>query len=888
VGEPRDQWQRVDAIFSEALDLAMDERAEFVRSRCGGDSELSERVFALLRASDDEDFLIQAEDVSALESVLAEAGLQADGPANIEDPLLGTTLDAYHIVRAIGHGGMGSVYLGERLEGFEQRVAIKTLRRGIDTDEVVERFLAERQILAQLEHPNIARLFDGGVTPDGRPYFVMEFVQGQKVTDHADEKRLRVRERLQLLKTIAGALQHAHQHLVIHRDLKPSNVLVTDAGVVKLLDFGVARIVGSERRDGSLRTSTGFRAFTPEYAAPEQIARGHVTTAADVYQLGALAYELLSGARPFSADLTGTALEAEIRDVDPEPPSEAVTRAPEDAAQNRGLPSARALSEELTGDLEVIIGKSLAKEPARRYASVEAFAADLDRFIEGHPIAARPATLGYRLGRFNRRNRWFLPASVAAAAAFGLYVESSVRHNRELTAERNVAQAEAERAAVVTDFVTDLLSSANPWAGGQRGGLTVLEALEVGTQRVELEFAGQPRLQARLLATIGASYYGLSHPEEAEAAQRRAVELWDDVPGGKLEAIAARSALGRTLSSTLGADTALGVLEPLISELEPPEGDRERLLLAELFGHLARVQRDVSNFDSTFALFGRAQETLATLDVPNPVAQSAILREHARALGVADRPDEGYVLATQAVALLEQALPSDHMELAAARRQLGSALSQPGGDRQAEAVEQLDLALAVFEQRLEPDDPTILDARFDKAYAFMNMDRLVEAEAEYRALLPLYESRDLDSRGHASALQNLAATLKRLGRLDEAVQVSMQAHELFERTLGVHYLTAYPLLTMAEVELNRGRPAEGRTFASEAYEILIQTLPAGHASTWVARCRRGRGRWATGMREEGLADLELASAALDASSYGPEHAYPTECRQALLRARASM
>ncbi len=895
MSESLDRWQFLDQVFSEALDLEPDRRVEYVRTRCQGDPDAEARVLALLESASDEEFLDRSQDEDTIEAVLSDTtGAPDDDPSPGADPLVGQKLGPYRLVRAIGYGGMGTVYLGEREEPFVKRVAVKTLRRGIDTDEVVQRFLAERQILAELDHPNIARLLDGGVTRDGRPYFVMDYVHGVQVTDYADEAHLGIRERLGLLTEIAAALQHAHQHLVIHRDLKPSNVLVTPDGLVKLLDFGIARLVGSDRREGSLRTATSVRVFTPEYAAPEQVARGTVTTGTDVYQLGALAYELLSGVRVYPEHLKGLALERQILEEDPAPLHKAVARAGPEAAVARALSSREALAQALAGDLAVIVGKALHKEPSERYPSVQAFAADVERFLDGRPVEARPATLTYRFGRFTRRNRWFVPVAAASLFALAFYTVSSVRHARALTAERNIAQSEAERAEAVTAFLTDLFESPDPWAGGAGADVTVLEALEDGAARIETEFADQPALQARLFQRLGASYYGLERLDLAEPIQRKALELWRELAGPEsLDTQRATSEYARTVASMLGADSAQALLEPALGHLSSATDDARLELRAQVLNTLARVQWDISSFDSAFVLYESARESIRALEVPRPELEAAVLRDHSRASGVADRLPEQRQLIRAAVELLEDALPPDHIELAAARWDLGSSLSVRGMGRGEEALRQLDLARAVFEERLGPKNPNVLDLQFDRAYALFTMERFEEAEREYRRLLPLYRSqsgvahrRTANRYTAADVMQNLAASLNRLRRLDEAIEYSLQAHEFYEEELGTHYLTAYPLLTAAGVELERGNARAGGDLAAEAYDILLESLPEGHASTWVARCRRGRGWWGSGQKVRGLEDLVLASAALT-ERHPPDHPHRMECTAALAAAQAA-
>jgi len=816
--------------------------------------------------------------------MLEEAVEHSASSTPLPDPLLGATLGAYTILRPLGSGGMGSVYLAERREGFQQQVAIKTLRRGVDTDDVIRRFLAERQILAQLDHPNVAKLFDGGTTPDGRPYFVMEFVRGEPITAHADAQRLDVPARLDLMKTVAGALQHAHQHLVVHRDLKPSNVLVSHDGVVKLLDFGIARLIGSEHRWGQTRTSTGLRMLTPAYAAPEQVAREPVTTATDVYQLGALLFELLAGVRPFDRDLPEAELERHIAQIDPDPLSKAVRRAPSPTAALRGFTQGRcpadALSRALQGDLDTIAAKALAKEPARRYSSAERLAEDIDRHLRGRPIAARRPTARYRFGRFVRRNRWFVPGAVAATMLLGLYLGSSARHNRQLMQERNLARAEAERAEAVTAFVTGLFASPNPWSGGTATEITVLEALDEGVRRINVEFADRPELQARLLGVIGESYHWLHRKEQAERVLRRAVDVLEAVRGpNAIETLVARLHWGRTLNSGPGPDSALAVLRPVLEALSEPSSYEEARLRAEVLGELARVHSGVPALDTSLAYYRASDEAFAALDPPEPVAHGEMLRHYSRVLGRSDR-DGNTRIAERAVALLSAALPPDHIELAAAHQDLGSAYS---GDpeRLDDSLAQFDRALAVFEARLEPYDPNLLAVRNNRALLLSTMERFKESEEEYRTIEKLQRSWEPDSRGHADVLQNLASVLIGLGNQEEAVSLSWRAHEIYKAKLGTHWLTAFPLLTIGSVEMERGRWREALRLNTQAYEILVQTLPVGHYARGVALCRLGQSRMNTGDHAGGLNDLRTAVAALQASSLEPEHTYRAACETAL-------
>ncbi|MBM3782898.1 MAG: serine/threonine protein kinase [Acidobacteria bacterium] len=392
-----DRWQRIEQLFLAAAELPEAERATFVEREAAGDAELLDAVNGMLRHSDDSDSRILA----AVQETAVAAAADADAlPAQI---------DRYTVVRELGRGGMGMVYLAERSDReFRQQVAIKVVKRGMDTALIVDRFRHERRILASLNHPNIARLLDGGATPGGLPYLVMEYVEGRPLAEHCRERNLPIEERLLLFEQVCAAVQHAHQKLIVHRDLKPANILVTPEGIPKLLDFGIAKLLLSDDEE-SMRealTRPGVRALTPDYASPEQVLGEPVTVATDVFSLGLVLYELVTEQR---AHQFGVYTEAEFLRVicqrEVRPASEAVK---DDARLRR----------QVAGDLDNIVALALRKDPARRYASVEQFASDIRRHREGHPVLARPETFLYRARKFVTRNR--VPVAAAALVAISL------------------------------------------------------------------------------------------------------------------------------------------------------------------------------------------------------------------------------------------------------------------------------------------------------------------------------------------------------------------------------------------------------------------------------------------------------------------------------------
>ncbi len=430
---------RLEDLFQAALELDGGQRAKFLDRQCEGDSTLRGELRSLLE-SDAEAGFVNFWNSSALE---VEAVRSAGQP----DHRIGQRIGSYKILDAISSGGMGTVYRAVRDDSeYEKHVAIKIIKRGMDTDFVVRRFRAERQILAQLEHPNIARLLDGGSTADGLPYLVMEYVEGQPIDRYADGRRLSVSERLHLFRTVCSALQYAHQNLVVHRDLKPSNILVTAEGVPKLLDFGIAKILSPDQTAaGNNQTLTALPFMTPEYASPEQVREEPITTVSDVYSLGVLLYGLLTGHPPYRFK---TRRPEEIAKTicfeDPERPSSAVSRTEASGATVEGVSEAREgdtgkLRRRLRGDLDNIVLMAIRKEPGRRYASVELFSEDIRRHLDGLPVIAHRDTPGYRVGKFVRRHR----TGVAAGALLALSLAGGLVGTAW---QAHVAQAQRARA----------------------------------------------------------------------------------------------------------------------------------------------------------------------------------------------------------------------------------------------------------------------------------------------------------------------------------------------------------------------------------------------------------------------------------------------------------
>src|SRR5262245_35073041 len=536
------RWTEIRALFEELVDLPPAERQG--RLAQVADREIADRVGRLLAADSEAGRFLET-------PAVAVAGGFFDGLAEaVDEPSPPARIGPYRVLGRLGRGGMGEVLLAERADGlFDQRVAIKLLRRGMASDEVLSRFSRERRILARLEHPHIARLLDGGATEDGRPYFVMELVEGEPITEFCRSRSLPVEDRLRLLQDACDAVATAHRNLVVHRDLKPSNVLVTKDGEVKLLDVGIAKLLGpDDTGEAAAQTRTELRLLTPAYAAPEQILGEPVTTATDVWALGALAYELLTGTLPQkregrSAAALATAAAEDVK----ERPSQRVAREDREALPFASATEAdrRRLERRLRGDLDNILLAALRREPERRYGSVTALAGDLRRYREGQPIKARPDTFGYRFSKFVRRNRVGVAAAVLVFLSLVAGIAVAAWQARRAEAHAKTAAAAARRAEAVKEFLIGLFEVADPeQASG--GSVTASDLLDQAGTRLQSELASEPDVQADLLETVARIDKGLGRLDTAEDLAERSLAIREKIlPSGD-------AAIGRSLA-TLGA-----------------------------------------------------------------------------------------------------------------------------------------------------------------------------------------------------------------------------------------------------------------------------------------------------------------------------------------------
>lgn len=742
-----DLFRRAEELFLRAAALPEAARKTAVDEACGADAGLAREVLALL------------EHASQLGSFLQEPALGADfGVASPKalyaEDLTGRLVGRYRLERCIGSGGMGTVYLGTRADAeFHQRVAIKLVRRGMDSDEILRRFRAERQTLAELHHPNIALLLDGGVTDSGQPYLVMEYVEGEPIDRFCDRHRLTVEARLALFLAICDAVRHAHQNLVVHRDLKPANILVSHDGIPKLVDFGIAKLLTPGERPHA--TTPEERRLTPEYASPEQVTGRPVTTSSDIYSLGVILYGLLSGHQPYRFP---TRTPAEIERVvaeGPAPlPSEAVKRLERgehdearETATPAGVAHARslrpdALARRLRGDLDTIVLMALRKEPERRYASVDHLAGDIRRHLAGLPVSAHRDTFGYRFAKFAKRHRAGTAVGAVAVLLLGAAVGTVIWQARVAAQQRDEAVAARGRSEATVQFLQQMLASVDP---GERGpAVTVREVLDAAAVRVDGELASQPLVQASLRSTIGRTYLSLGLLDPSETQLQRALEQYRELLGPLHRDVAAslldlgallyarqrldeaedlfkqardmfRDTSGARSSGAAMALTSLGAAQWAKGELDgAEESQREALdICREVAGARSlEVAEVLGNLCGVLLAQGKLDETEAGLTEALEIQRAKLGAEHplvAKSLdtlaGVHKRKGDFELaerLYLEALDLERKLLGDAHPDVAVTRKNL-AVLYHERGDLAA-AEEQLDACLAIREACFPPSD----------------------------------------------------------------------------------------------------------------------------------------------------------------------------------------
>ncbi len=806
------RWDEVLALFDRAREMEPTKRNAFVRQASGEDRELEAEVCSLLHADDSADRFL----VEPLFHLLADEAetVQPSGGEVASSRRLG----AYLLEKPLGKGGMGAVWLASRADGsYQGEVAIKLLRRDIDTSNLVARFESERQILAGLRHPHIARLLDGGATEEGRPYLVMEHVDGVPIDHYCQAHRLAIRDRLEIFRKVCGAVQFAHQNLVVHRDLKASNILVDQDGEPKLLDFGVAKLLAPQGlvgpggmsgigMTGRGMTGTGMAPMTLSAASPEQLRNRPVTTATDVYSLGLLLFRLLTGKAAFL--LEGQSAEEIISIIcEQEPP-----------APSAVLDQSSPIRRQLSGDLDTIVLKALRKEPARRFASAQALADDLERYQRGLPVRSRPDTFGYRWGKFIRRHRWAVTAAATALAGLILFTALLLVQQRRV-------EREQRRTDDLNRFLQGILYSADPQVAQGRE-VTVRELLDEAALRVGSDFANQPDLRASGMLTIGKVYLSLGEFEKAEPLLEQARQL-----------LAPLAWVGQRL------------------RMEVVRALAEQKLLAGEYGRSEELYRQsVAAFSA-----GREREQL-----------ERSLAGLSQALARQGRHEEAVALSSQALALARDVYGANDRRVAEDLGELAGLQFRQGAFAEAaDSYQQaLDLAITVHGET----HPTVANLYNGLALATKSLGDASAAEAALRQALLLQQRLYEDSHPSlATTRHNLAALLADGARLEEAETLARLA--LAARREG--YVEGHPkvgetLDLLGLIRRRRGDVQGAYQLHAEALTVLVPALGEEHEFVAVARHNQAQAAIDLELLDQGEELLRQARAGFRAA-YGDDH-----------------
>ncbi|HYW71721.1 MAG TPA: protein kinase [Pyrinomonadaceae bacterium] len=771
------EWNEVEEVFQAALEIPPADRNAWLTEHCGADPELRREVESLLAAeSASADFLSTSDLPRAASMLLSDQTELA--PA-------GRHIGPFTILKELGRGGMGVVYLAARDQNeFRQTVALKLIRRGLDTDDILRRFRNERQILASLNHPNIGKLFEGGTTDDGLPYFVMEYIDGLQLLQYCNERGLSIADRLNIFRSVCAAVQHAHQNLIIHRDLKPSNILVTAAGEVKLLDFGVAKVLNPDLADGPLtQTRAAARVMTPEYASPEQVRGQHVTTATDIYSLGVILYELLTGTRPFKLkDTSPEEISRAICDAEPSKPSQAVSGqlsepaavagGPKSDTKKRAGPLPQAALTALRGDLDNIILMALRKDPARRYKSVEQFSEDIRRHLDGLPVIAVRDTFSYRAGKLIKRHKLgFAAVLVIVLALLGGVVATLWQARR--------ARQERDKAQYINAFLQNMLGAAAPESKG--ADVKVTDVLGDASRRAKTDLAGKPEVMADVLMTIGKTYISLGLYAPAEATLRDALNA----------SLQANGELNHTTATCMGW---LGLA--LLYENKSAEGEKISRRAVELHRRL-NPQGDEDLGVALYSLGGNMiSEGQAKAAEPILQEASEHIKKH---LG----ENNGYYMATLVM-------------LARARQASGNGEGAESLYRQAIIIgSHVEYRYRIFVGQAEVYLGELLTAKGEYSEAEKN---LLDSENIYREV-----SQD----------SSIAAVKGELGFLYFKQADYAKAENEYRTALemsGKTFPPEHPLVILDKTGLGLsltrlGKPAEGEPYLREALETRKKILP---------------------------------------------------------------
>jgi serine/threonine protein kinase/tetratricopeptide (TPR) repeat protein len=832
------RWQKVQSLFHEAADLPVSQQRVFLETQCGDDAGLVSEVLILL----EED----ARGGSLLDGDVAEVASQIFGdPSSASLPF--KEFGPYRIKQALGEGGMGVVYLAQR-EDLGNEVAIKILRDAWVSPARRERFNAEQRTLAQLNHPSIARLYDADTSPDGTPFFVMEYVEGVPLTEYCKTQQCSIPERLRLFRSVCEAVLYAHQHAVIHRDLKPSNILVKADGSIRLLDFGIAKHLENL---GELvdQTITGLRLMTPAYAAPEQIRGEQVGIQSDVYSLGVVLYELLAGQLPFDfSNCTPAQVESILTEQEAEKPSETAKKAAA-SAEVESNRSAMAASKTAWADLDVLCLTAMHKDPQRRYQSVEALIRDVDHYLGGEPLEAQPDTWHYTLGKFVRRH-WKLVS--AAAMVFALLVGLVIFYTVRLTRARNAALMQAARTQRIQRFMLNLFQGGDPSAG-PADDLRVVTLVDRGVQEAR-SLDAEPAVQAELYETLGGIYQKLGKLEQADSLMESALAKREALYGpDSTETAKGLLALG----SLRDAEARYADAERLIRQAL--DRDRRQLpandpAVAKAMLALGGVLENRGNYDQSIAIL---EQTVQLYSVPGsePADLADSLYELANAQFYAGNYQRSEEINQRVLPMYKQIYGERHPRVADVLINLGAIRLDLGHYPEAEQYDRQ--ALDIVQAWYGKDNPETATDLTILARSLIYQKRYDEASDLLQQSLAIKER--TFGKVHpsvASTLNELGSVALNEGKYDAAEQYFERMADIYRTEYGEqHYLYATALSNLASVYTAQQQWPRAEKLYRQAIPIYVQSQSPTHINTGIARIKLGR----TLLRQHRYAEAEAES-----------------------------
>ncbi len=778
-GEP--EWLR---RFDELVDLPDEERSARLAAIAVEQPDLAHRLQRMFDAEDDNPRLLSRPVLDRAPEFMAAALAGDAGPEAPGELAPATQIGPYRLLDLLGKGGMGEVYRAERADGvFEQRVALKLVKRGMDSAEILRRFHRERQILARLDHPGIARILDGGTAPDGRPYFVLELVEGEPILAHCQRAGSSLEDRLRLIIAACEAVDTAHRNLVVHRDLKPSNLLVSTDGQVKLLDFGIAKLLAPEggEREGAADWTTLHeqRLLTPAYAAPEQLLGESVTTATDVYTLGVILYELLTGRSPHPRNRTLPDMlqEKEGRETVERPSALLRRRLDQDKTQQAdaaisGISDPRRFARRLQGDLDTIVLTTLRRDPARRYRSAAELAAELQRFLEERPIQARPDSVLYRSRKLVLRHKLATAAILAAILSLVVGLAVALR-------QAEIARAQAQRAERVKELLVSIFREADAETG-QGATLTAREILDTGARRLETELDAEPQVQAELLDAVAQIERSLGLFDSARktagsALARRQMLFGPDSP----EAALSLTTLAEVASFGGQLDEGWRLAEQALPAIEEhyDRETREWQRLATLRAFLLRQQ---GNSEDALPIVQEVAEANRRRFGPRSPEMARQLLNVSSVLGDLSRLDEAERLAREATEIMQESPRASRLEVSSALRTLAEVLDTMG--RKKEAAEYFEAVLDQQRRALGPDSIEVAYTQIKYGYLLNEVRRHAESETALRDAIRILEP--LDHYETGAARRYLAFNLMSQSRYAEAYQEFVEVERFLRARAG--------------------------------------------------------------------------------------------------------